>query len=227
MCSYFASAASAPDCSPWYWRPDSSNRPSQRIDALRKLQLQSLDQLQRRVVRIADPKNNFVFRIVLQTMAAKALIHLRIGTLERLQNRNWRRRLCGAGALARRLSLAQKSSRAPQAEHVISQAADCNRPRSSRSNRGNAMNHPGIPSCDLQRPLAGLRLKIIRPPRTLSYTKEVTRSAATQSDRDSRPSTPDKSQTTGLRRRPNPIRMQPRRMTCAPAANSRSRESSR
>ncbi len=52
----------------------------------REFQLQALDQRYRKIVRLADPKNDFVFRKVLQAMAAQALIHLRVGTLKRLQN---------------------------------------------------------------------------------------------------------------------------------------------
>src|SRR4029077_487712 len=53
---------------------------------LRELGLQSLYKSNCRIVGVTDPKDDFVFGIILQTVAAKALIHLRIGTLERLEN---------------------------------------------------------------------------------------------------------------------------------------------
>src|ERR1700687_1093114 len=85
---------------------------------LRKFSLQSLDECNRRIISLADAKDNFVLGIVLQKMTAKAVIHLRISTPERLENRNRRYVWCRAGALARRLSLAQESSCAEQAKNV-------------------------------------------------------------------------------------------------------------
>src|SRR6266478_3289586 len=109
---------------------------------LRELRLQSLYKSNCWIVGVADPEDDFVFGIILQTMAAKALIHLRVGTLEWLENVNWWKRLCGAGALAHRFSPTQKPSRAIQAEDVITQAANRNRPGGSRDDGNDAVNHP-------------------------------------------------------------------------------------
>ena len=57
-------------------------RTKQQTDVtVRKVTLQTLDQDKRRVIAITDSENDFVFRIVLQAVAAEALIHLRVGAL--------------------------------------------------------------------------------------------------------------------------------------------------
>src|SRR5579863_7697316 len=66
---------------------------------------------------IAHPKDDFVFRIILLAMAAKAFVDFGIYTFQRLENRDRRQRLC-AGDLAR-FSLAQKNYRAPKAKQVV------------------------------------------------------------------------------------------------------------
>src|SRR5690349_13923112 len=45
----------------------------------------------RGVGRIADAEDNFVLGIILQAIAAKTLVHFRIGTLQRLKDGNWRK----------------------------------------------------------------------------------------------------------------------------------------
>ncbi len=64
--------------------------------ALWKLQLQALDNFRRRISGLANSENNLVLLIFLHAMAAQALIHFRIRTLEWLENRNRQLRLCSA-----------------------------------------------------------------------------------------------------------------------------------
>jgi len=61
---------------------------------LRELLLQRLHAGDRGIVGIADTEDDFVFRIVLQAVAAKALVNFRIDSFQRFENRNWRQILC-------------------------------------------------------------------------------------------------------------------------------------
>src|SRR2546426_4663295 len=66
-----------------------------------------------RIVGIVYAKDNFVFRVILDAVAAETLIHLRVNPAQRLQDGN-RRREVRVGLAA----IAQKSPDAPQAEHI-------------------------------------------------------------------------------------------------------------
>src|SRR5205085_2291436 len=87
-----------------------------------KFPFQVLDFRDGRIIWLTYPKNDLVFGIVLHTVRAEALIHLGIGSLQRLEDGN-RRERCGAGIPACRFSLAQEASRAPQTHSVIDNAA--------------------------------------------------------------------------------------------------------
>src|SRR5208282_364495 len=109
--------------------------------------------LDRGIARIVDSKNNFVFRVILQAVAAKALVDFRIDSLQRLQDRNRRQRLCGAGALARRLP-AQKCRSTPQAQQVINGTGENSEGREDLKQCEDRVNH-AVRSSGLQYPGRG------------------------------------------------------------------------
>ena len=88
----------------------------------RKLSLQSFNQRRCRIIRITDPEQNFITRIILHEMRAKALIHFGIGSLERLQNRD-RRQICNFN----RRKIRRISPRRPYAQGAIAHTRHSNR----------------------------------------------------------------------------------------------------
>ena len=78
--------------------------------------------LNRGIVCIADPEDNLVFRIILQTMTAEAFIHLGIGATERLERLETGR--VGRTLLSVAFRSRRNRSRAPQAQYVVSDAGD-------------------------------------------------------------------------------------------------------
>src|SRR5439155_24274101 len=55
---------------------------------------QSLNHCGGRIVGISNPEQDLVLGITLNTMGAETLIHLRVSSLKRLQNGNWRQIVC-------------------------------------------------------------------------------------------------------------------------------------
>src|SRR5947209_805674 len=84
----------------------------------RELAHELMDGLYGRIVGLVDAKDNFVFGIILDAMAAKALIHLRVNTTQGLENGN-RRSKFGV----RLTAVLEKGADTPQAKHIKAHAA--------------------------------------------------------------------------------------------------------
>jgi len=90
-----------------------------------------VDGVDRGIVRFTHAKDDFVLGIVLDAMAAEALIHLRINAPERLQNGDrWRESRSGFSAVAQELACRQ------QAKHIKAHAA---KSQDSRNDTGQKM----------------------------------------------------------------------------------------
>ena len=57
---------------------------------------EALDRRNGGIMLIVDSKNDFILRVLLQAVTAKALIHFRVFTLQRLQYGDWRQVFRGA-----------------------------------------------------------------------------------------------------------------------------------
>src|SRR5262252_9098363 len=89
---------------------------------LRVLDPQATYEFNRRIKRIVDTEDQFVFRIVLLTMAAEGLPDVRVDTLERFQDGHGRKRI-GASKRAAGISFqAQKAGNAEYGEDVKTEA---------------------------------------------------------------------------------------------------------
>jgi len=108
--------------------------------AIGELPLQFLHALDCRVAGVAHPKNDFVFRIVLQAVAAKAFIHFRIGAFEGFKNRDGRQRLFRADAWFN-LPFAQESRSAPNTQEIVNATGERPNDRDDLNYSDDGMNH--------------------------------------------------------------------------------------
>src|SRR5450432_1018639 len=148
---------------------------------LRKFSFQSLYKFNSRIIGVTDSENDFVCGILLQTMAAKALIHFRICALERLQNGNWNYGWCWAGAPARRLSLTQKSARAKQANNVIANARNGPRDGNHFEDPEKVVDHADGASLLVPQRLDGIQIRGL--PRRINPKQQTLGGRRSQSER--------------------------------------------
>src|SRR5580658_3191801 len=80
--------------------------------------MQLLDAGDRRVGRIAHAENDFVLGIVLQAVAAEALVNVRVCTLQRLEDGDWRQE--DRSILpTESMPSAKERRRTPQADQIV------------------------------------------------------------------------------------------------------------